>query len=137
MVRCMRNRKLKIRSTLVTFGFLTSLFISIPQANANFPANTLCNNGTISKSSGRGTCSWNGGIAGNGSSRNNGFDPYGTSSRSNQIDPYRIDPYGTSSRSNKVDPFGTSSRSNKVDPFGTSSRSKTICSYIDRSKGRC
>ena len=125
MVRCMRNRKLKIRSTLVTFGFLTSLFISIPQANANFPANTLCNNGTISKSSGRGTCSWNGGIAGNGSSRNNGLDPYGTSSRSNKIDPYRIDPYGTSSRSNKVD------------PFGTSSRSKTICSYIDRSKGRC
>ena len=133
------------RILVIAFSLMLSSLISIPNAKAAY---TLCNDGTISFSSGSGTCSWHGGIAG-GSSRSRSYnDPFGTSSRSNSYN----DPFGSSSRNKSYnDPFGTSSRSNSYnDPFGTSSKGfgykdpwgkssgfSGICTYIDRSKGRC
>ena len=71
---------------------------------------TLCNDGTISMSRGSGTCSWHGGIAGNSKSRNNGFS----------------DPYGSTSRNKGFS-----------DPYGSSFNNRGLCSYLDRSRGRC
>ena len=101
-----------MRKYLIVFAMVVSSVV-VPTHGAN--ANTLCNDGTISRSSGQGACSWHGGIAGN--SRNNGF---GSSSRNNG--------FGYS------DPWGSSSRNNG---FGSSSSNNRFCSYIDRSKGRC
>jgi hypothetical protein len=112
------------------FYLLASLTFSVGQASAN----TLCNNGTISKSSGRGTCSWNGGIAGGTSSnRNNGYgysDPWGSSSSTKKNNYGYSDPWGSTS-STKKNNYGYS------DPWGSSSNKSKFCSYIDRSKGRC
>jgi hypothetical protein len=120
------------RTSAIICLLIVATFFPIQSAGAN----TLCNDGTISRSSGKGTCSWHGGIAGN-SPRNNGF---GTSSRNNGLsDPWgstsRNNGFGTSSRNNGLsDPWGSTSRNNG---FGTSSRNSGFCSYIDRSKGRC
>ena len=85
-------KKIKV-AALVTVGVIVgSLFTS-----TSAQAGSICNNGSYSSNSGRGTCSWNGGVNRNfssfsdpgsssfnrnngyGSSRNNGFsnDPYG------------------------------------------------------------
>lgn len=74
--------RIKKRCISIVLVLIASLFISNPHASSN----SLCNDGSISKSSGRGTCSWHGGIAGgSSSSRNNsGFgnsDPWGSTSR--------------------------------------------------------
>jgi len=109
-------KKIKV-AALVTVGVIVgSLFNStIAQAGS------ICNNGSYSSNSGRGTCSWNGGVNRNfpsfsdpgsssfnrnngyGSSRNNGYG----SSRNNGLisNPYDSglmrDPYGS-----MRDPYG-------------------------------
>ena len=106
-----------MRRVVLAFVLAISSFGLMVPANAN----TLCADGTISYSVGRGTCSWHGGIAG-GSSRSKSYgysDPFGSSSRSKS--------YGYS------DPYG-SSLNNKPRGYGSSSLS---CSYLDRSRGRC
>ena len=100
-------------------ALISAVITSAPQASAN----TLCNDGTISMSRGSGTCSWHGGIAGNNKSRNNSFsDPYGSTSRSKGFS----DPYGSTSRSKGFS-----------DPYGSSFNNRGLCSYLDRSRGRC
>jgi hypothetical protein len=130
--RLRRMSTRKIERLILTVGVISSIFVFVPQSNAD----TLCNNGTLSKSSGRGTCSWNGGIAGgSSSSKNNSFgysDPWGSSSSSKKNSSYGYsDPWGSSSSSKKNSSYGYS------DPWGSSSSSSRYCSYIDRSKGRC
>lgn len=74
------------RSLLILIsGLVLSLVVPV-SANAD----SLCNNGTFSSNSGRGTCSWNGGVnkgypsySDPGSSsynRNNGFGGFGSTS---------------------------------------------------------
>ena len=110
----MRSQVLKKIAAILLYVFFTAFITSSHSALGN----TLCNNGTISKSSGRGTCSWNGGIAG------------GSSSSKSNGSGYK-DPWGSSSSSKKNNGFGYS------DPYGSSSRNSRFCSYIDRNKGRC
>jgi hypothetical protein len=53
--------------------FLGGIVVIAPASSA-----AVCNDGSFSMSSGRGTCSWHGGVMGGGSSRNNGgYDPFG------------------------------------------------------------
>ncbi len=93
----MSKQSFRRKSIFFALSIFATLLVSTPQSQAN----TLCSNGTVSKSSGRGTCSWNGGIAGGAPSKQ------------------------------KSGGFGYS------DPFGSTSKSSRICTYIDRSKGRC
>jgi len=91
-----RGKKMKKRLlAAVAIGILAGSLVSIAPASAD----SLCNNGTYSSNSGRGTCSWNGGVnksfpsySDPGSSsynRNNGFgssSKWGTTpSRSNGL----------------------------------------------------
>ena len=67
-----------------------------------------------------------------GTSVNN--DPFGTTKKKSNT--YN-DPWGTSVNN---DPFGTTKKKSNTynDPWGTpKNKSGGICSYIDRSKGRC
>jgi hypothetical protein len=101
-------KKIKV-AALVTVGVIVgSLFTS-----TTAQAGSMCNNGSYSSNSGRGTCSWNGGVNRNfssfsdpgsssfnrnngyGSSRNNGFsnDPYGFKKPYNDFS--NISPLGT------------------------------------------
>ena len=93
-----------------------SLINLIPSASAG----SMCNNGSYSMNSGRGTCSWNGGVdksfpsfSDPGSSsfnRNNGFgsglgNSFGSTSR-NDFSTQRIQPFG----SGLTDPYGSIGR---------------------------
>ena len=101
-------KKIKV-AALVTVGVIVgSLFTS-----TTAQAGSICNNGSYSSNSGRGTCSWNGGVNRNFSSfsdpcsssfnRNNGYG----SSRNNGYGSSRNNGYG-SSRNNGFsnDPYG-------------------------------
>ena len=84
-------------------------------------AGEWCADGTWSNSSGKGTCSWHGGILGTTKKKSNTYN----------------DPWGTSVNN---DPFGTTKKKSNTynDPWGTPKKnSGGFCSYIDRSKGRC
>ncbi len=127
-----------MRKILLAIALVVSTLGFMEPANAN----TLCADGTISFSSGRGACSWHGGIAGGAPSRNKSFgynDPYGSSlGNSFGSTPKKKsfgyeDPYGSSLGNS----FGSTPKQKSFgynDPYG-SSISK--CSYIDRSRGRC
>ena len=110
----MESKNIRVRGTI---AFL-SLLLTLPMASPQATANTLCADGTISRSTGSGTCSWHGGIAGGSSpsKKNNGF---GVS-----------DPWGTTSTTKKNNGFGVS------DPWGTTSTKKK-CSSLDRFYGLC
>ena len=106
------GQKLDLREIIFVVGFLILNLLMPPSS-----ADTLCSDGTVSKSSGSGTCSWHGGIAGNTTKKNTGFgynDPYSSSSKKNTGFGYN-DPYSSTTRS----------------------KSSLSCSYIDRSRGRC
>ena len=127
-----------MRKILLAIALVVSTLGFIEPANAN----TLCADGTISFSSGRGACSWHGGIAGGAPSRSKSYgynDPYGSSlGNSFGSTPKKKsfgyeDPYGSSLGNS----FGSTPKQKSFgynDPYG-SSISK--CSYIDRSRGRC
>jgi hypothetical protein len=54
-----RGKKMKKKLFIAAaMGFLASSLVSVAPASAD----SLCNNGTYSSNSGRGTCSWNGGV---------------------------------------------------------------------------
>jgi hypothetical protein len=107
-----------------------SLILFVPQASAG----TYCADGTYSYSSGKGTCSWHGGISGGAPSSKKSYgsslnDPYGLNSYSNKksYGSSLNDPYGLNSYSNKKsygsslnDPYGLNSYSNSrtVKPYG-------------------
>ena len=116
----MKNEAFTLKKFMTLIVAIGSLVL-FPLSPAS--ANTLCNDGTISMSRGSGTCSWHGGIAGNSKSRNNGFsDPYGSTSRNKGFS----DPYGSTSRNKGFS-----------DPYGSSFNNRGLCSYLDRSRGRC
>jgi hypothetical protein len=88
-----------------------SLILFVPQASAG----TYCADGTYSYSSGKGTCSWHGGISGGAPSSKKSYgsslnDPYGLNSYSNKksYGSSLNDPYGLNSYSNSrtVKPYG-------------------------------
>lgn len=84
--------------TLMTAGLLAGSLLAPTSASAG----SLCNNGTYSMNSGRGTCSWNGGV-------NNRYPSYS--------DP------GSSSW-NRQNGFGDPFKSNRLaDPFKSSRKS--------------
>ena len=106
------------RVLFIAFFLVGTTFAVIPAANAG----EFCADGTWSNSSGKGTCSWHGGILGNTTKKktNTYHDPWGTSVNN--------------------DPFGTTKKKSNTytDPWGTpKNKSGGFCSYIDRSKGRC
>ena len=129
----------------VATSFMLALSFSITLISDAATAGSLCNNGTYSTNSGRGTCSSNGGVnkslpsySDPGSSsynRNNGLgsmsnsDPYGFNSSS------KSKSNGYSSGLNS-DPYGFNS-SSKSKSNGYGSSSSLNCSYTDRSRGRC
>jgi hypothetical protein len=129
------------RVLLVILFLMTTSFLGITSASAG----EFCADGTWSNSSGRGTCSWHGGILGNTTTKKPSTysDPWGTKTK---VDPFGTttkkpstysDPWGTKT---KVDPFGTTTKkpSTYSDPWGTTkNQSNGICTYINRSKGRC
>ena len=86
---------MKRTTFVVLMTIALSSFIAV---NAN--AGSLCNNGTMSSNSGRGTCSYNGGVNKNfpsysdpGSSSYNRKNSYGSTLNS---DPYGFNSYGSS-----------------------------------------
>jgi len=106
------------RVLLVVLFLMTTSFLGITSASAG----EFCADGTWSNSSGKGTCSWHGGILGNTTTK--------------KPSTYS-DPWGTKT---KVDPFGTTTKkpSTYSDPWSTTkNKSNGFCTYIDRSKGRC
>ena len=67
-----------MRKVLLAIALIFSSMSFIPSANAG----TLCADGYYSLSSGSGTCSWHGGIAGGAPSRSKSYgynDPWGSS----------------------------------------------------------
>lgn len=99
-------------------GFLASSLVAVAPASAG----SFCNNGSYSSNSGRGTCSWNGGVNKNfpsysdpGSSSWNRTYGSGSSSRFGSSDNFGL---GSSSRSGSSDNFGLGSSSG----FGSSSK---------------
>jgi hypothetical protein len=96
-----------MRKVILALALVVSTMSFISPANAG----TLCADGYYSLSSGSGTCSWHGGIAGGAPSRSKS---YGYS-----------DPYGSTSKKKS---YGYNN------PYGSS---MSNCSYIDRSWGRC
>jgi hypothetical protein len=109
-------KKIKV-AALVTVGVIVgSLFTS-----TTAQAGSMCNNGSYSSNSGRGTCSWNGGVNRNFSS----FSDPGSSSfnRNNGYGSSRNNGYG-SSRNNGFsnDPYGFNKPYNdfsNISPWGT------------------
>jgi len=104
------------RLLIVGLFLVGTSFATISPASAG----QFCADGTWSNSSGRGTCSWHGGILGNTTKKktNTFSDPWGTSLNN--------DPFGTTKRNTFSDPWGNSN--NKLGGF---------CTSFDRSMGRC
>jgi hypothetical protein len=116
------------RATLLVL--ISIAFTNFALVNAN--AGSQCNNGTMSSNSGRGTCSYNGGVNKNfpsysdpGSSSYNRKNSYGSTLNN---DPYGFDSYGSSKSKSygstlNNDPY-SSSKSNSYgstlnnDPYG-------------------
>jgi hypothetical protein len=138
------------RLLLVLALMFSASLVAIQPVNAG----EWCADGTWSNSSGKGTCSWHGGIQGNttkkktnsyndpwGTTTNN--DPWGTTKKKTNSynDPWGTttnnDPWGTTKKKTNSynDPWGTSTNN---DPWGTTKK-KTggYCSSFDRSYGRC
>ena len=127
-----------MRKVILAFALVVSSISFISPASAG----TLCADGYYSLSSGSGTCSWHGGIAGGAPSKKKSYsyeDPWGSSlGNSYGSTPKKKsygyeDPWGSSLGNS----YGSSPKKNSYgynDPWG-SSMSK--CSYIDRSWGRC
>ena len=99
------------RTTLVVL--ISIVLTNFALINAN--AGSLCNNGTMSSNSGRGTCSYNGGVNKNfpsysdpGSSSYNRKNSYGSTLNN---DPYGFDSYGSS----KSKSYGSTLNN---DPYG-------------------
>lgn len=66
-------------TTLITGIAAAALSLGAAVVIAPASSAAVCNDGSFSMSSGRGTCSWHGGIMGGGSSRNfGGYDSYGS-----------------------------------------------------------
>ncbi len=81
----------KLAAVAIAAGVIVGSAISIvPTANA-----ARCNDGTWSNSSGRGTCSWHGGVEGGSKSYGNS---YGSNSYGNK---YGSNSYGSNSYGNK------------------------------------
>ena len=116
------------RATLLVL--ISIAFTNFALVNAN--AGSQCNNGTMSSNSGRGTCSYNGGVNKNfpsysdpGSSSYNRKNSYGSTLNN---DPYGFDSYGSSKSKSygstlNNDPYG-------FDSYG-SSKSKSYGSTLN------
>jgi hypothetical protein len=118
---------IKFKGVNMRKTFLVAL-ISIVLTNfalVDANAGSMCNNGTMSSNSGRGTCSYNGGVNKNfpsysdpGSSSYNRNNSYGSTLNN---DPYGLNSYG-STRSKSYgstlnnDPYGLNSYGSKVKP---------------------
>jgi hypothetical protein len=99
----------------IAMGFLASSLVSVAPATAG----SWCNNGTYSSNSGRGTCSWNGGV-------NKGFPSYSDPGSSSFK---RNNGFGSTSTWGNTPSFGTS-RSNglgSTSTWGNSLNSKRSC----------
>ena len=111
-----RGMKMKKRLFIaVAMGFLASSLVSVAPASAG----SVCNNGTYSSNSGRGTCSYNGGV-------NKGFPSYSDPGSSSYK---RNNGFGTTSTWGNTPSYGTS-RSNgfgSTSTWGNSLNSKRSC----------
>ena len=115
------------RLLLVLALMFCSSLVVIQPVNAG----EWCADGTWSNSSGKGTCSWHGGIQGNTTKKktNTYNDPWGTTTNN--------DPFGTTKKKTNSynDPWGTTTNN---DPWGTTKKkSGGYCSSFDRTYGRC
>lgn len=85
---------MKPSKSFITAIAAAALTLGATVAIAPASSAAICNDGWSSMSSGRGTCSWHGGVMGGGSSRNyGGYDSFGNGGAYN--DPFR---YGGSKR---------------------------------------
>ena len=115
------------RLLLVLALMFCSSLVAIQPVNAG----EWCADGTWSNSSGKGTCSWHGGIQGSTTKKktNSYNDPWNTTTNN--------DPWGTTKKKTNSynDPWGTTTNN---DPWGTTKK-KTggYCSSFDRNYGRC
>jgi hypothetical protein len=120
----------------IAMGFLASSLVSVAPASAG----SWCNNGTYSSNSGRGTCSWNGGVnkgfpsySDPGSSsfkRNNGFGSTSSWGNTPSFGTSRSNGFGSTSTWGNTPSFGTG-RSNgfgSTSTWGNSLNSKRSCS---------
>ncbi len=104
------------RTTLVALISIVLTNFSLVNANAG----TYCADGTYSYSSGKGTCSWHGGIMGGAPSKKKS---YGSSLN----DPYGIDSFGSSKKSygsSLNDPYGLN---DSFGSFGSKKCYSIIC----------
>ena len=118
---------MKFRSVArsVSFG-LTFLAILVTGLSAPASAGTFCADGTYSASSGKGTCSWHGGILGGAPSKQNGYGSTTKSYGSSLNDPYGLNSYGSTKKSygsSLNDPYGL----NSYGSFGTKKCYSLIC----------
>ena len=97
-------------------GFLASSLVSIAPASAD----SLCNNGTYSSNSGRGTCSWNGGV-------NKSYPSYSDPGSSSYK---RNNGFGTTSTWGNTPSYGTSRNNGlgSTSTWGNTLNSKRSCS---------
>ena len=89
-------------------------------------AGTFCADGTYSSSTGKGTCSWHGGILGGAPSKQNGYGSTKKSYGSSLNDPCGLNSYGSTSKSygsSLNDPYGL----NSYGSFGTKKCYSLIC----------
>jgi hypothetical protein len=99
---------------------LSVLFINVSLVNAT--AGTFCSDGTYSYSSGRGTCSWHGGIMGGAPSSKKSYG-------SGLNDPWSSNSYGSSKKSygsGLNDPWSSNSLN---DPWSSNSYGSSKKSY--------
>lgn len=112
-----RGNKMKKRLFIAAaIGFLASSLVSVAPASAD----SLCNNGTFSSNSGRGTCSWNGGV-------NKSYPSYSDPGSSSYN---RNNGFGSTSTWGNTPSYGKS-RSNgfgSTSTWGNSLNSKRSCS---------
>jgi hypothetical protein len=99
---------------------LTVLTILSTGLATSASAGTFCADGTYSYSTGKGTCSWHGGILGGAPSKQNGYGSTNKSYGSSLNEPYGLNSYGSTKKS-----YGSSLN----DPYGLNSYGSTKKSY--------
>ena len=107
-----------IKVFLISLIFLLTTIVSSS-------ANTLCNDGTFSQSTGKGTCSWHGGIAGG--SKGNTYKSPSQHYKNQFNNDSRLPSYGSNSRRNNS--FGYDSWN--TPSYGSNSRRNNSLSSND------
>ena len=89
-----RIMNLKSFARNVSIG-ITAFAILLTGLATTASAGTFCADGTYSSSTGKGTCSWHGGILGGAPSKQNGYGSTTKSYGSSLNDPYGLNSYGS------------------------------------------